>query len=168
VFFFLFYAMLFLLIIGAIMNRQLIIYLAIIFLIIITDRLLKRYFIKKYGFNVGIRLNNKRYNIYVTKNPGAFLGLGKKYQALVSIFGIILLVVLIIYCIASNEPPIKKYALAAMASAAFSNLTDRLIYKGVIDYFCIRLLGKKIIINFADAVIFLSAGIYVIFDFFYK
>ncbi|NMC55679.1 MAG: signal peptidase II [Eubacteriaceae bacterium] len=150
------------------MKERLIAYLIILLLVIISDQSLKRYFLRHYGLNSVMPLKNRRYRICVMKNKGAFLGLGKKYPAVVALITAVLILVLLIYCLVSDEPVIMRCALAALLSAAVSNLIDRIAYKGVIDYLSIRIINRNIVVNLADIIIFASAAIYLISDLFYK
>lgn len=150
------------------MKERLIAYLIILLLVIISDQSLKRYFVKRYGLNSVMHLKSKRYRICVMKNKGAFLGLGKKYPAAVALITAVLIFVLLIYCLVSDDPVIMRFALAALLSAAVSNLIDRLTYKGVIDYLCVKIINRSIIINLADVIIFISAAVYLISDLFYR
>ena len=150
------------------MKERLIAYFIILLLVIISDQSLKYYFVKNFGFNSVVPLKNKRYKICVVKNKGAFLGLGKKYPAAVALITAVLIFTLLIYCLVSDEPAIMRFALAALLSAAVSNLIDRITYKGVIDYLCIKVLNRSIIINLADIIIFASAAVYLLSDLFYK
>lgn len=150
------------------MKERLIVYLIILLLVIISDQTLKRYFVRHYGLNSVMPLKSRRYRICVMKNKGAFLGLGKKYPAVVALITAVLILVLLVYCLVSPEPVIMRCALAALLSAAVSNLIDRIAYKGVIDYLSIRIINRNIVINLADIIIFASAAIYLISDLFYK
>ncbi len=150
------------------MKERLIAYLIILLLVIISDQSLKYHFVKRYGLNSVMHLKSKRYRICVMKNKGAFLGLGKKYPAAVLLITAVLIFALLIYCLVSDEPVIMRCALAALLSAAVSNLIDRITYKGVIDYLSIRIINRNIVVNLADIIIFASAAIYLISDLFYK
>jgi signal peptidase II len=150
------------------MKEKLIAYFIILLLVIIADQTLKSYFVKRFGLRNVVALKSKRFKIYVTKNTGAFLGLGKKYPFIVFVFSAVLILILLIYCLSSDEPLIMQYSLAALVSAAISNAADRITRKGVIDYLSVKINKRSVVINLADIVIFISAAVYLISDLFYR
>jgi signal peptidase II len=150
------------------MKVNFILFLIIAVLIIAIDQSVKRYYLKKYGLNTTYALKNKRFRIYVVKNEGAFLGLGRKHPLIVLIVSIILAFILFIYCLVADEILLKKVMLIVMAGGAVSNIIDRVARRGVIDYLSIQIGRKRIIANLADFFIFSSAVIYLILNIFYK
>jgi signal peptidase II len=150
------------------MKTKLILFLIIAVFIIVADQSVKRYYLRKYGLNAVHSLKNKRFKIYIVKNEGAFLGLGKKYPLIVLAISIILVGILFIYCLVSDEILLKNIMLIIMASGAISNIIDRVIRHGVIDYLSIQIGRKRIIANLADFFIFISAVLYLILNIFYK
>ncbi len=129
--------------------------------VLIVDRLIKRYVLKEIGLGNRRQLKNSA-RLYVMQNKGAFWGVGKSKPKLVLIFSILLITIVIFYCIFLEEEMIYVGLLAAICAGGLSNAIDRVLYGGVIDYWCIRLKKRTMVINFADVAIFISAVVYLI------
>lgn len=89
-------------------------------------------------------------------NDGFILGYGKSFDLF---FWASLLIILILALIVIKATDKENLALVIMFCGAFSNMFDRLIYGGVIDYFKINLSGT-LHFNLADCYLIFGIFLY--------
>ncbi|MGI6349431.1 MAG: signal peptidase II [Eubacteriaceae bacterium] len=131
-----------------------------------VDQYMKHIAIKKWeSFEADEQ--NKRFSWRPIKNTGGFLGFGKERSKGVFIALFVLAFLLIAWMITVEtmtagigSPQI--YLLIALLSGGISNTVDRIRYGGVIDYWQIAIGKKRIVINFADVMIFASGIAYLL------
>ena len=130
-----------------------------------VDQYMKHIAIKKWESFEADEQKNKRFSWRPIKNTGGFLGFGKERSKGVFIALFVLAFLLIAWMITVEtmtagigSPQI--YLLIALLSGGISNTVDRIRYGGVIDYWQIAIGKKRIVINFADVMIFASGIAY--------
>lgn len=152
-------------------NTILIVDIIIIFLCIVSDRLLKFYALTRLKDHPSKALINGIAELTYLGNSGASFGLLKGQTSFFILVSVVLLAV--IAYLFFKMPGKKKYikahiALAFFAGGSVGNLIDRILYGEVIDYIYISL-KRFPIFNLADIFITLSALFLVIlFLFVYK
>jgi signal peptidase II len=134
------------------MAKLLTIFLLAIVGTIIIDQNIKTLFVHGYYWDSNCISLELHYNKGVAFSMFAFLGPYLKWIQIVLISGI---VVYIFY-----EQYLKKYAfpLGILVGAAISNLSDRFIHNGVVDYIAWHCWFDFAIFNYADIMIDLSVA----------
>lgn len=134
-----------------------IVFLAIIFI----DQAIKQLFIN------GFRWNGEFFSLILTYNKGvafsmfAFLGENLKY------IQICIIIMLLVYFIYQKDFFIKFSAIiGVLIGAGSSNLLDRFIYGGVVDYVFWHKWFEFAVFNFADVMINISVALILIIEFF--
>jgi len=130
------------------MNRAWIIIVSVLCLIFFTDQLIKMFFLE------GFRWQGEFFSLILTYNKGvafsmfAFLEEYLKYIQLLLIGGLALYVLL-------HKEVVKPYCLpiGIITGAALSNIYDRFIHGGVVDYFFWHYGFEFAVFNFADVMI---------------
>lgn len=129
------------------------------------DRLLKCLVINNIIYDKTIYLINKLLYLTYVKNTGGAWSIFSNNTILLIIIGIFSLI--LIYWYLKNKVNITKLEsiyFSLLLSGIISNLIDRIIYKGVIDYIGIIIFGYYFpIFNFSDMCIVLG-GILLIID----
>lgn len=125
-------------------------------LLILIDQITKR--MAKYYFEKNIFISALGFSNVLTCNKGISFSLLESYKIAfllkyVSLFFLMILIYKYVY----SENQTEKIALNFMISGAISNIIDRFLFKGVIDFihFNPRIISP-IIFNFAD--LFLTIG----------
>lgn len=130
------------------MNKKIFVFVSVFFLIFFIDQSLKALFLD------GFRWNGDYFSLILTYNKGvafsmfAFLEEYLKYIQLLIILGIG-------FYLAIEKLFFKEHTLAVsiIAGAALSNLYDRFVHDGVVDYFFWHYGFKFAVFNFADVMI---------------
>lgn len=137
--------------------------------VILSDQIIKYFILKKIP-DLGISfISTEPVTLGLTyiKNVNIAFGIPLPQVLIFLIIGII--ITLLGYFIFQNSKTESKYtifALVAVVAAALSNLADRLIHGGVIDYFSISTYNYQYpIFNLADAIIVIGIIILLIINF---
>lgn len=96
-------------------------------------------------------------NKYSYLNSGFIFGLGRNFDLFLWI-SCIVIVILFIFSIKKSKP--QTYNLFVILAAALSNLIDRILCGGVIDYWRINYFGVEIFFNLADILLILGVAFY--------
>ncbi len=121
-------------------------------LLVFLDRLAKFWALNslKEGLNLGF------FRFYLVRNTGTLFGLGRGFN-LVWIATSLIIGAIVLISFASERKSLGVWGycgFVGIISGAFSNLCDRFLYGGVIDFIDIRILP---VFNLAD--IFITAGV---------
>lgn len=132
------------------------------FLIFIIDQSVKSIFVGGFDWQSSCISLELHYNNGVAFSMLAFLGENLKWLQLVLIF------VLIFFMI--KDGYLEKYYIPAgvLAGAALSNLSDRFVYGGVVDYVAWHCGFDFAVFNFADVMIDFAIGWFLIYEFLLK
>lgn len=125
-------------------------YLFFTLLIFLIDRLVKFFVNELQSLNLWLV---KVQAPVINNNFSLSLPLNNRTSIIIGIIGILVIVYFL-----SKTPNTHKYYYLAIIGAALSNIFDRVIYGGVIDY--LNLLNLSLL-NLADVIIFVSAVVLV-------
>ncbi|WMJ79100.1 signal peptidase II [Clostridium sp. MB40-C1] len=129
-----------------------------IIIIVVLDRLSKSMAVKKLNDKT-VYLMKQKIQLFVVENRGvAFSLLTGKIKMIIKV-SLILLLAMIIYLILliQNEgQSLLKTGISFMIGGGFSNLVDRVLYDGVVDFIYINF-RKCPVFNFADVFILIGS-----------
>lgn len=117
-----------------------------LFFLFVVDRVLKLYFVN--------------YGSYVL-NPGVAFGIIGANPGLVQITHIFLTCVLVLYLYKIDSNIQVKCSILAVILGSISNLLDRFMYNGVVDYIDVWIFPK---FNIADLMVVFGALLLIIFE----
>jgi len=154
------------------LNKNFYINLSLIFLIFISDRLSKFYIINESAKNLGNFILETNYlNIRLIWNEGIAFGLlsfnSRFFYNSLSIL-ILVIILIILYMITQNNG-LKKYSLILIFSGALGNFYDRIFYQAVPDFIDFHINNFHwFIFNLADIYITLGVLFMIVLEIFDK
>ena len=154
------------------LNKNFYINLSLIFLIFISDRLLKFYIINESAKNLGNFILETNYlNIRLIWNEGIAFGLlsfnSRFFYNSLSI--LILVIILIVLYMITQSNGLKKYSLILIFSGALGNFYDRIFYQAVPDFIDFHINNFHwFIFNLADIYITLGVLFMIVLEIFDK
>lgn len=137
------------------MKKTYIKFVIIFFLILLVDQFLKDIFIK------GYRYYGEFFSLILTYNDGVAFSMLRSFGASLKYLQILLLVGIFTYLLEQREfLKENTFAFALILGAGASNLLDRFLHKGVVDYVFWHKYFEFAVFNFADVMI--DLGIFII------
>jgi len=132
------------------------------FLIILIDQAIKKLFL------LGFEWHSKCISLTLAINKGVAFSMFSFLEEYLKYIQLVLLIVLLVVMLKENI--IKKYQIVSgiLFGAALSNLLDRFLVGGVVDYVYWHCFFDFAIFNFADVIIDLSIALFAYFYFFGK
>ena len=141
--------------------KKILINIAIVLLIFLTDRISKIYILKIAELENTVDIYLTPYlNLYLIWNKGIAFGLLSVNESFVynSISGVIALIILIVLVMLIKSHGLKRYSLTFVLGGSVGNLFDRIYYTAVPDFIDLHINNLHwFIFNVAD--IFITTGI---------
>ncbi len=144
------------------MKNNYVVFLITAFFVFIIDQMIKSVFVGGFDWQSSCISLELHYNNGVAFSMLAFLGENLKWLQLGLIF------VLIFFMI--KDGYVEKYSIPAgiLVGAALSNLSDRFVYGGVVDYVAWHCGFDFAVFNFADVMIDFAIVWFLIYEFWLK
>ncbi len=119
-----------------------------------------KYYLKTHLLGSSIPVIENVFHITVISNKGAAFGLFRDHSGFI-LYTSVILVFFLVYMVARNERKSlsEKIIFGLIIGGALSNMYDRVVYKGVIDYLDFRIWP---VFNLSDACITLGVVFYLL------
>lgn len=146
------------------MKRKIVIFCLSFFVIFILDRVIKMFILKQCGWNTCLIWQSDILSLVLVFNRGvafsllSFLGEGLKYLQVLLLMGVVY------WLFKYGRDLFIRHAMAFgfIIAGGMSNILDRFVYGGVVDYVYWHFYFEFAVFNFADVMIDVGVGLVIL------